>query len=65
MILAAEPLNPLNFAPFGDVLAPPSSGRSYFDDGLCNARETARGSLSMIRALPLEKLPMQATVLVD
>jgi len=63
MILAAESLNPRDFAPFGDVLTPPSFGRSYFDQGLCNARAAAQGSLSMTRASPLQALPMRATLL--
>lgn len=64
MRIVAEPLNAAAFAPFGDVLAPPTArGRDYFDAGLGNARAGARASLSMSRVAPLAQLPLKATML--
>ena len=49
--IVAKPLTPEEFAPYGDVLAPPADlGRIYYDQGLGNLRPTARPSLSVSHA---------------
>lgn len=64
MRIIAQPLTPEAFAPYGDVLAPPSDfGRAYFDEGLRNARAAARPSLSVSHARPLAGLPLEAKVM--
>jgi ureidoglycolate lyase len=57
----AEPISASAFAEFGDVLAPPAElGRTYFDDGLTNARPNAPASLSVARIAATPSLPITA-----
>lgn len=64
MNIVAKPLNAEEFAPYGDVLAPPADfGRVYFDRGLRSTRPSAWPSLSVSHAKFLPKLPLQATVM--
>ena len=64
MRIVAETLTPKAFAPYGDVLAAPDEfGRAYFDEGLRTSRPTAWPSLSVSRARPLARLPLEATVM--
>lgn len=64
MQIIAQPLTAEAFAPFGDVLAPPTEpGRIYFEKGLKNGRAGARPSLAVTHARPLAALPLRATVL--
>lgn len=58
--ISCEPLTPDAFAPFGDVLTPPASGRSYFGDALGSARGGARASLSIARVGETAALPITA-----
>jgi ureidoglycolate lyase len=64
MTLVAKPLNAEEFAPYGDVLAPPPDfGRVYFDGGLRSTRSGAWASLSVSHARFLPKLPLEAEVM--
>lgn len=64
MRIIAQPLTAEAFAPFGDVLAPPTEpGRTYFEKGLKNGRAGAWPSLSVTHARPLAALPLRATML--
>ena len=64
MTIVAKPLTPEEFAPFGDVLAPPADfGRNYFDQGLRTLRPTARPSLAVSQAKFLQTLPLEAKVM--
>lgn len=64
MNIIARPLNAADFAPYGDVLAPPAEpGRVYFEKGLGNGRIDAWPSLSATHSRPLAALPLQARVL--
>jgi ureidoglycolate lyase len=62
--IVAKPLTPEEFAPYGDVLAPPADrGRIYYDQGLGNLRPTARPSLAVSHAKFLPTLPLEAKVM--
>ena len=64
MRIIAQPLTAEAFAPFGDVLAPPTKpGRIYFEKGLKNGRAGAWPSLAVTHARPLAALPLRATML--
>jgi ureidoglycolate lyase len=64
MTIVAKPLNAEEFAPYGDVLAPPADfGRVYFDQGLRSTRPGAWASLSVAHAKSLPSLPLQAKVM--
>jgi ureidoglycolate lyase len=64
MTIVAKPLTSEEFAPFGDVLAPPADfGRNYFDQGLRTLRPTARPSLAVSHAKFLQTLPLEAQVM--
>lgn len=64
MQIIAQPLSVEAFAPYGDVLAPPTEpGRVYFEKGLKNGRAGARPSLAVTHARPLAALPLRATTL--
>jgi ureidoglycolate lyase len=64
MTIVAKPLDADEFAPYGDVLAPPAElGRVYFDAGLSSTRPGARPSLSVAHVKFLPKLPLEATVM--
>jgi ureidoglycolate lyase len=64
MTIVAKPLNADEFAPYGDVLAPPADfGRVYFDRGLRSSRPGAWPSLSVAHAKFLPSPPLQATVM--
>lgn len=64
MTIVAKPLNADEFAPYGDVLAPPADlGRVYFDQGLRSSRPGAWPSLSVAHATFLPGLPLQAKVM--
>jgi ureidoglycolate lyase len=64
MQIIAQPLTAEAFAPFGDVLAPPTEpGRVYFEKGLKNGRAGAWPSLAVAHARPLAALPLRATML--
>ena len=64
MTIVAKPLTPEEFAPYGDVLAPPADlGRIYYDQGLGNLRPTARPSLAVSHAKFLPTLPLEAKVM--
>ena len=59
--ILAEPITAEAFAPFGELLlAPNGIGRDYFDGGLSSARLSARPSLSLAVAAPLNSLPLDA-----
>ena len=60
MRIIAQPLTAEAFAPYGDVLAPPTEpGRVYFEKGLKNGRAGARPSLAVTHARPLAALPLR------
>ena len=62
--ILAEPITAEAFAPFGQLLVPPTrAGRDYFDANLSNARPSARPSVSMALAEPVKSLPLDAVVL--
>jgi len=64
MTIVAKPLTPEEFAPFGDVLAPPADfGRIYYDEGLRTLRPAARPSLAVSHAKFLHTLPLEAKVM--
>jgi ureidoglycolate lyase len=64
MTIVAKPLTSEEFAPFGDVLAPPADfGRNYFDQGLRTLRPTARPSLAVSHAKFLQTLPLESQVM--
>ena len=64
MTIVAKPLNAEEFAPYGDVLAPPADlGRVYFDKGLRSTRPGAWPSLSVGHAKFLPSLPLEAKVM--
>lgn len=63
MELQAEPLTAASFTPFGALLeGPAETGRLYFDTQLDNRRAHARTSLSITRLMPLDRLPLRATM---
>ena len=47
MTLKAEPLTAEAFAPYGDVLVAPASGRTDFSEALVSLRPNARPSLAV------------------
>jgi ureidoglycolate lyase len=64
MRIAAKPLTPEAFGPYGDVLtAPADFGRVYFDAGLRTTRPGAWPSLSVAHVRPLASLPLEAKVM--
>jgi ureidoglycolate lyase len=64
MTIVAKPLNAEEFAPYGDVLAPPADfGRLYFDQGLRSTRPGARPSLSVSHARFLPSPNLEAKVM--
>ncbi len=64
MPIIARPLSAEAFAPFGDVLAPPSEpGRNYFEKGLKSGRAGAWPSLAVTHTRPLAALPLHAKML--
>ena len=58
MRVIAEPLAEKGFAPFGEELTIPASGRTFFDGALANLRRSARPSLSLVRKEELSSLPL-------
>lgn len=60
MHLTAKPLTAGALGELGEVLvAPPQTGRSYFDTSLSNERVGARPSLSIVHSLPAVSLPLE------
>jgi ureidoglycolate lyase len=64
MRLRARPLTPEAFAPYGEVLTPPTDpGRAYFEAALTSARPHARPSLSLSHRAPLERPALESDLL--
>lgn len=62
--IIAKPLNPKDFAPFGEVLAMPDTPqRVYFQESLDNLRPHASPSISTILKEPSQGLPFEINVL--
>lgn len=58
-LVIAEPISTDAFAPYGDVLiAPKAFGRTYFDQGLVNARQGATASMSVAHIGEATSLPV-------
>lgn len=64
MRLIVKALTAEAFAPYGDVLtAPEEPGRTYFENGLGNARPDSRPSLSVAHRAPIGGLPLDVSML--
>jgi ureidoglycolate lyase len=58
--LVAEPLTSEAFAPFGEVIMPPTQGRRrYFKDALTDSRADAKLSCWISRIAPTSRLPLR------
>ena len=58
--IAAEPITPQAFAPYGEVLkCPAEPGRVYFDHGLGNGRPEVGASLSLSHVAPIVEMPLR------
>ncbi len=61
MTLKAEPLTAEAFAPYGDVLVAPTSGRTDFGETLVTLRPHARPSLAIALVPPADGVTLKAT----
>lgn len=62
MTLKVRPITADAFAPFGEVLVPPTSpSRDYFSDALANLRPAAPPNISLARIEAAKTLPLTMT----